>query len=340
MPSRSSSTIRYHFDEANRLTLIKRDAAGRLLLKRTLEGRVSVDRKNRLVYRVQTPTDWQISGTKRYILDGTWGLTRSHVLKLSLHAGEGGPRQTLYLRGVLERTKARTLSVSLKRYSGDGRPATQRLTLRGRWVANRANRLTFLVERAKGAEDKLTLQGSWDVGEHHSLRYQFRRFDQGSRKALQTLRWRGNWNMPRAGRLVFRVEGNSDSAFDFRASLQSKSLQAREGRIVYQAGIGWRRNARKKTEVVLSGRWKLNRDFSVTFEIPYEGGRWGRIRFAATLALTQRDNLVLRLEDGQGAPLGLVVIFTRRFLKDAEWFVRLKRSSQESEALAGVQIPF
>ena len=337
---RSSSTIRYHFDEANRLTLTKRDTAGRLFLRRTLEGRVSVDRKNRLVYRVQTPAGRQSPGPKRYVLDGTWGLTQQHALKLSLHAGARGRRQTLYLRGALERTKARTLSVSLRRHSGDGRPATQRLTLRGRWAANRANRLTFLVERARGAEDKLTLQGSWDVGEHHSLRYRFRRFDQASRQALQTLRWRGNWDIPRAGRLVFRVEGDSDSAFDFRASLQSKSLQAREGRIVYQAGIGWRKSGRRQTQVVLFGRWKLNRDLSVTFEVPYEGGRLGRIRFAATLALTQRNALALRLEDGQGVPLGLVVTFTRRFLKDAEWFVRLRRSPKESEALAGVQIPF
>jgi len=310
-----------------------------LTLKRTLEGRVRVNRKNRLVYEVRTPAVKRAPGPKRYALDGAWGLTRRNTLKLRLHAGFGRPRQTLYLYGELEKAGARSLTVSLRRHSGDGRPASQRLTLRGRWAANRANQLMFLVKRAKGAQDKLTLQGAWSAGKHHDLQYRFRRFDQKP-QSLHTLRWSGTWDVPRAGRLLFRVEGQSDSSFDFRASLQSRSLQAREGRIAYQVGVGWLKEKRKRIAVVLFGRWKLNRDLSVVFEVPYPEGRLGRIRFGADLAVSRKGGLALRLESVRGEPLGLLLTFSRRFLNGAEWFLRLKRSLRDSEVLAGVQIPF
>ena len=268
---RSRSAIRYELDEDNRL--IVEDPAEALRPRRVVEGRVSVDRKNRLVYETSSPVLGD-AGPRRLALEGAWSLTDAHELALTVHETERQARSVLYVKGALVQARAHALVVALRQSEGEDLRAANRFSLAGRWQADAKNRLTFLVEQADGEDDRLTLQGGWEVGPHHELLYRYREVATGRRRRDEhTLVFEGAWDFPAANRLVYRLEGSTDSAFELKASLQSPSLIAREGAIIYQVGIGASGGRTQRTRVALYGAWKVHTDLSVSFEIPYAHGR-------------------------------------------------------------------
>lgn len=344
MPPRASAfSLRYAFDELNRLRVTPSGGIGdRLRPTRILEGRVTTDRRNRLVYRVDSRASLDgLPLRRRFNLDGTWGLTRDHRLKLTLHETAQSRRQTLYLAGRLEQATARALVVSLRRHTLDGRRTVQRITLRGRWQADARNRLTFLVDKAEGSADRLTLQFGWQVGPRHALMYRFKeRVLARGRRTTHTLRFSGTWKIARANRLVYRLDVSGQSTFDFRASLNTPSLTARQGTVVYQIGIGVSRGRMLRRRVVLFGTWKLHRDLSLSFEVPYAGGRRTALRASGTVALDSRSTVTVALRDARGKPLGLSVTLHRRWVNNVGLFLKLATAGRRTEALAGVQIQF
>lgn len=338
--SRSTASVRYAFDEDHRLVLT--DPRDLLQPKRILEGRVSTDATNRLLYSVVSSVGPAGSpGPHTVTLDGTWALTPTHELALSLHEADGPRRQTVYLKGAIVSTKAHALIFALHRSEEESLRAAQRITLTGRWQADAQNRLTFLVEKADGTDDRLTFQGGWGVGGHHELFYRSRQPTQDRRASEErTLIFEGQWDITRADRLVYRLEGSPDSAFEFRASLQSPSLLASDGRIVYQVGVGLSGGRSTQQRVSLFGTWKLHRDLSVSFEMPYADGRIGAIRFEGSYALGPRDQISVALRNSRREGLGLAVVFSRRLLRDTRLFLRLGKDAQEQSIIGGVQVPF
>jgi len=139
---------------------------------------------------------------------------------------------------------------------------------------------------------------------------------------------------------VYRLDAEGRSAFAFQAALQSKSLNAREGRIAYQAGIRLSGGRTVIRSVVLFGAWKLNRDVSVAFEVPYADGRRRAITFKGVVTFRDRNTIAVALSDRRGESLALSVTFSRKFLDDAELFVRLQRSAEDTQLLGGVRVRF
>jgi hypothetical protein len=337
--------VRLSFDDANRLTIRER-----LRPVRVLEGTVAVDARNRLVYRVAEASRFGSPDLPPDItLDGDWSLTADHALALALR--QGGRRQRLTLRGAVVEATGSTLVFAVERRGATPDAAGERVTLAGRWQADARNRLVFLARKADGSEDRLTLQGGWEVDERHALVYRYtRRPARGGAAERHTVVFEGAWDVPGADRLAYRLAGSPDATFEFRAGLQSRSLAAAAGRLVYDVGIGLERGIRRR-RVSLFGTWKLNRDLSVTFEVPYAGGRVQGIRFEGSLALGRRDSafggvrqrrdrLAVELSAGRGEGLGLTVTFTRRLVPDASLFLRLKRDAEERSAIGGVQVRF
>ena len=329
---------RYAFDGANRLVV-----RAPLRSMRTVEGRVTIQPGNRLVYLAEVsglPDGAAKSNT--YHLDGVWSLTPNHELALTLHESADQARQTVYLKGALIGADAHAISFALRRSGADEDIGTaQRLTLSGRWRADAENRLTFLAEKADGSEDRLTLEGGWEIDERHALRYRYRQFTPAFRDHdQQTLIFEGAWDITGADRLVYRVSGSDDSAFEFTASLRSPSLLAKDGRIEYAVGIGVSRTRTEHQRVTFFGTWKINRDLSVSFEMPYANGRVQAIRFKGTAHLSPRDQVAVALTGARGEPLGLTVTFTRELVPDADLFLRLRADAQERSAIAGVQVRF
>ena len=295
--------------------------------------RYGVDERNRLLIRTDDPL------RPERVVDGAWTLTGRRELAFVFREGPANRSKTLYVKGILAQAHARSLVFTLRRGEGDS-AVTQRLSLSGRWQADDANRLTFLVEKADGSADRLTLQGGWEVGPHHELVYRYARPARGGRGGISTLVFDGSWDITRSDRIVYRLSGASDSAFEFRASLQSPSLIARDGRIVYQVGIGLAKGRTQQRRVTLFGTWKLRRDLSVSFEIPYAEGRFHAVRFEAAYAPGARHQLSVQLLNSRRQPVGLTVTFTRQLAPDAGLWLRLRREAGERSVLGGVRVRF
>ncbi len=336
--NKSRAAIRYAFDDTNRLII--EDPTDALRPRRIVEGSVRLDRKNRLVYETSSPVLGD-AGPRRLVLEGAWSLTPTQQLALTLHETDRQVRSILYVKGAVVQAQAHALTFALRRSEDDDLRATQRLSLAGRWQADARNRLTFLAERADGEEDRLTLQGGWEIGPHHELVYRYRqRAGARHRAEAHALAFEGAWDLTAANRLVYRVEGSTDSAFEFKASLQSPSLVAREGALVYQVGIGVAGGKTQRTRVALYGAWKVNEDLSVSFEIPYAEGRVQAIQLAGTARLGPRNQVRVELRSRRGDSLGLAVTFTRELVPDAELFVRLQKAAEESSVIGGLQVRF
>ena len=295
--------------------------------------RYGIDERNRLLIRTDDPL------RPERVVEGVWTLTGRHELAFVFREGLANRRKTLYVKGTLVQADAHAIVFALHR-GEDETSAAQRVSLSGRWQADRTNRLTFLVEKADGSADRLTLQGSWDVSPRHELVYRYARPTQKGRVGTSTLVFDGSWDITDSDRLAYRLTGASDSAFEFRGSLQSRSLTARQGRIAYQVGIGLSRGRAQRRRVTLFGAWKLHRDLSVSFEIPYAEGRVQAVRFEAAYSLGERNQLSAQLLNSRRQPLGLTVTFTRRFSRDAQVFLRLRHEAQERSVLGGVRVRF
>jgi hypothetical protein len=332
--ARARGRLRYALDDDHRLVTAEDGAGQRLRPVRVVDGSIAVGRGNRLAYQLAS-RDGAVGGSRAVVFDGRWRLTSGHRLAFVLRETGTVGRSTLYFNGALLRAESDALIVALDR------GATRRIMLSGRWAADARNRLTFLVARADGTEDRLTLQGGWEVGPHHALRYRFRRRAADGRGAQEhALIFEGGWDVPAASRLVYRLAGSDDSAFEFRAHLRSRTLAAARGRLVFDVGIGLSRSATGRRRVILSGAWKLNRDLSVSLEVPYAGGRVQPIRFEGTLALGPRQRVAVALQDHRRRPLGLTVTFTRTLSQDAALFLRLQRDERERSAIGGVRVRF
>ncbi len=329
-PRRSTASIRYAFDQWNRLLVLPPKNALRPL--HTVDGRFGVTGRNRLTYHVDS-ADAQDHQLPRTIeLEGDWALTDRHDLVFALHENRQFATQSLYFKGALWQAKANALVVTLR---------DNRASLSGRWAADEKNRLTFLVDKSDGAEDRLTLQGGWEVGKRHELLYRYRQRMRASGAAAQrTLIFAGGWEITATDRLVYRIAGSDDSAFEFTASLKSPSLLAREGRIIYEVGIGVAKTRLERRQVLLFGTWKLHKDLSISFELPSSNGRVHAFRFQGTARLNARNQVAVSLYNHRHEPLGLTVLVTHDLVRDAGLFLRLKQSAEDHSLIGGLRLRF
>lgn len=331
--------IRYEFDELNRLVI--HDPRDLIQPRRVLEGRLSVDRHNRLSYQVHTTPGEVRAVAREMMLEGTWTLSPDHRLGITLHPQDNRRGQTLFLNGTLVDVRDDALAVSLWRRESDGTRSTQTVALSGRWQADDRNRLTFVVSKANGTEDRLVFDGAWAVDRQHQLLYRYEESLAGRRRtAVHTLRFAGTWDVLPASKLAYRLDVTNQSAFEFQAALQSATLNAREGKIAYQVGIRLSSGRVVTQEVALFGTWKVHRDLAVSFEIPYTDGRRQALMFTAAYTFLTRHTVAVHLHTRRGEPVGLVVTMTRSFLDDAHLFLRLQRLGEETQVLGGATIRF
>ena len=216
---------------------------------------------------------------------------------------------------------------------------SRQMSLRGRWKADDGNRLTFLVEREEGPQEVLTLEGGWEVGPKNEILYRFERTDlkRGSR-SLQEIRFEGYWELGKERGLAYVLDADTGSAFRFRGAFQTASIRQKSGALRYQIGLEAEGKRRLQT-VTLFGKWKLSRDLSLEFEVPYSGGFRRAISFGATYSWDGRTAVSARLTTPGGGPLGLELTLHREFLRgQGEAFVRLRRSLEGTAAEAGVRV--
>lgn len=278
----------------------------------------------------------QMVGADGVPVDGAWRLGRGHDLR---YRRKGG-REEVVLSGPVAGAGPRGLSFRVEADSLDGDLVGKTLELRGRWQADAENRLTFLAQRRSGSADVLRLEGGWQVGPSHEILYRFgREGPRRKREESHLLRFAGHWDVGEDRRLVYVLDGASDSLFRFRGAFQTASILAKEGALRYQLGAEVERGRRSAGTVTLFGKWKFSRRLELSFEVPYAGGRVRGIDFGAELGLDSAGNLACRLLTRQGEPLGVELLFTRSFFGgDGELFARLRRAGGETAVEGGVRL--
>ncbi len=258
----------------------------------------------------------------RETMEGVWQITKRHELQYRRRGGS----QEIVLKGDLVAAEPTSLVGLFKEESEEGEVTSRLLSLSGRWQADSRNRLNFLVEREQGLNDRLVLQGSWELNEANEILYRYQ-------PDLQTLRFQGHWDLGDSKWLTYVLDESSDSTFRFRGTFQTPSILAKEGQIRYQVGVEV--EGKKRFNIVtLFGTWKLSRDLALDFEMAVGGVSSRTIRFGATYEIDSEDAISARLTTREGQPLGVEVIFTRDVMK-GQAFVRLVKSLEETAVEGG-----
>jgi len=313
--------LKYTIDKNNRLTIVK----GKALLNP--DGYFTVEGDNHLVYKIKEPGSWRRQNhmPERLVLTGKWAIDTNHNLIFNLRKTDTqAGNQRLVLKGDLAQAKSNTLIFSLGTQGRKGTHRFRLLQLKGRWQADRFNRLQFLAKKLKSASDTLTFQGDWQV-KNNNLIYTYKETSLKTKaKHQHSLRFKGYWQIKGRNRITYILDAKNNSSFDFRAYLETPSLIGKRGVIKYRVGIGVRGSRLFKYEAVaLYGVWKFHRKAGLSFDINYGRGCIKAINFG-TFVRTGKSKVAFKVKTRKGKDLGIRAEFSRQFLKkNAEWFLRM-----------------
>ena len=268
-------------------------------------------------------------------IGGQWRLNADHDLEY----WENNEAKQAKFRASLVQAESNALVVAVTANEREDKFITGTARLTGTWQLNDKNQIVFDVEKKSGPTDRLTFQGGWRVNDSHEIVYTYEPSDRKRRtRELQRLTFRGYWDITERNRLTYLLEGDAKSAFRIRGAFQTQSILAKEGQIRYQFGIEAEGTERLET-ITLFGKWKLSRDFALSFEIEYRGRRKHAIVFVSKFNLGHGRTIETKLMNKEGKSLGLEVIFTQESL-ESELFLRLRKSLEESAVEAGVKVPW
>lgn len=276
------------------------------------------------------------------IAKGSWKLDSHHNLR---YQSQDNKEEYVY-EASLVAAEAGALVVSVVQKQEGGSVVTSLAKLNGTWQANKKNQFEFEIEGQKGKNDKLSFTGDWKIGKNNEIvyEYQTRKATKTKKSEIQTLTFKGFWDLSRDKRLTYLIEGDTDSAFRFRGAFQTPSILAKKGEIRYQLGAevsGKLKSKQKKATnqtITLFGKWKLSDKFGLSFEIEYEDAIH-EIRFGAEYSLTPDLQIAAKLTHPEAGPLGVELILTKDF-GAAQSFLRLRRALQENAIEAGITIPW
>ncbi len=210
------------------------------------------------------------------------------------------------------------------------------LKLKGTWHANDYNELVFEVTGRKGSPETYTFKGSWKLNNNQQIEYT-------SEDGYDKLTFKGYWNISSANRLVYLLEGNSTSRFEFKVQLEPSTLYPKKGEIRYRIGVGISQSRLTKFRqiLILYGEWKFSRNLGLTFQMDYGQSRVKAMEFGAEVTFGHNKvNFALKNEFGKS--IGIILTMTYKFLKsfDAETFIRLKSRKDQQGIEVGISIPF
>ncbi|MFA7114491.1 MAG: hypothetical protein WC214_03405 [Candidatus Omnitrophota bacterium] len=306
-------------------------------------GVFSVD-NNFLIYEVTESVTWRRKHgiSKKIVFKGSWSIDKNNNLKFSLNRaeGEGGVEKISFDTSLIE-TKSDYLIFSIKSCGKPGNYKWTMCRLKGKWQADKYNRIQFLVQKTK-EPDVLTFKGVWTV-KNNTFTYIYKRSDLATKtKKISELRFEGYWHINEANRLVYYFDIKSNPSFVFKVHLQTPNIIGKDGVIKYRVGIGLKgSNTFRAKTIVLYGVWKFSRKGGISFEIDYGRKRANIIDFNVFVKLCENDKITFSLLSKEGADLRLSLEFSKKFLKNkAEWFVKLFTEGSSSGVEWGINIPW
>lgn len=329
--------IRYELDPHNKL--VAKDAQGREGLRRwrsVYDGRFKVSKGNSLTYHIKSPSPPRIDAPHQVKLKGRWSLDKDHNFVFTLDKWK---RETfgdkLTFRGGIVGAKKDSLLFALITRKKDALPSTYILQLKGLWLADRFNRLTFKAEREKGRYDILTFRGKWEVDKNYRIIYHYRKAQLlRERKKTHTLIFEGHWDIKEKGRISYVLDKKTNSAFNFKSSLGI----FKEKYIKYEVGIRIFSKAKPRKEtIVLFGSWKIKKNKGLLFEVELRGKKVHSLSFGADAQLTSRDRVSFRLKNSiNKRDIGINLQLSRKILKgEGEIFLRFLKTQQKSAIFIG-----
>jgi len=329
--------IRYEIDPYNRLVI---DSSGRKTslpkFRKVIDGRFKVDEFNELSYHVKAPCPEDELIPRQIKLKGEWSLTNDHMLRLTLDTlGRETFGDQVTLQGEILDVDKNSLLFAVTTSAKDNIRSTYVLNLEGTWKADEFNRLSFHVKKEGGKYDILSLKGVWEVNKNHQIIYRYEKARLiRKKKEYHTLTFQGYWDIKDALRISYLLGGGTDSSFDFETSAGIFM----EKYIKYELGIraSGRPDPVRRT-ITLFGKWNLEKDAGLIFEIEYGDGGTKRIVFGADAKLTDKDTVSFRLRnDPDNRDMGVSLELSRKIFKgDGEAFLRLLKSNKESAIYAG-----
>ena len=338
--------MKYKYSLNNKNQLLIKSAKHKALIPS--RGAFSVDKNNRLIYRLNEPESWR----RKYNLpakigfSGKWKLNSNYDLELALDETKSQSRgDRLILKGEIISCDRDTLAFEVIGQDRQGLIHAQILKLTGSWQADEFNRIIFTIKK-KSEPDVITLEGAWQINKNQQITYAYEKtFLKRKTRISRALTFEGFWGISRSGRLTYILSRSSQSYFDFRVQIESPNLYPREGVIKYRIGIGLMKDRPSRARLIrVYGNWKFSRKAGLVFQMGYGKGRFKGIEFGTNFYLHKKDEIIFLLTNKKNKPLGFSISFTHRFLKnsDAETFLRLKDilHRKESAIEAGVRIPF
>lgn len=290
------------------------------------KARFTIGRGNQPVYEIIEPLDWRQKNNipKRINLKGTWSLDKKNGLVFELKKTETQSfLEQLTLKAGLKELRANALVFSLVS-RGCKTHSLKQFQLKGRWQADKYNRLNFLVKRLN-ASDTLVFQGGWQV-KNNSLVYTYKK---GHR-----FYFKGYWQISKPNRLTYILDRKNNSYFDFRVYLETPNLIGKHGAVKYRAGIGI-----KEEIITLYGVWKLHRKTGISLVLQYNDKRLRAISFKAFARVKKGNKITFELKNSQNRDLGISLTLSKSFLSDnAEWFLRAIQEGRHRRLEWGIAI--
>jgi len=324
--------IKYELDPHNRLTATSSALRG---IRKVLDGQFTIADHNTLIYHIKAPVPAGIRAPHQVKLKGIWSLTKDHQLRLTL---DKWYRQTfgdqLTLQGNIIDVNKNSLLFALTTRNKDGSQSIYALRLEGSWQADRNNRLTFRVKKGQ-EEDILVFDGIWEIGKNYQIIYQYKKAQLVRKlKRIQTLTFKGYWDIKDKARISYVIDRNTDSVFDFKTSLGI----FKDNYIKYELGIGLSRKVRSvKRTITFFGEWKIKKNLGLVFEVEQGNKKIQTIVFGAEARLTDKSTVSFNLRNSLNKEIGAELELSHDIFEgDGQAFLRLLKSKQESAILAGV----
>ena len=266
-----------------------------------------------------------------------WELGPNHEVLLK----SDDKAKEIKFKGSLIGAEPDALVVSYTERESNQKVVTRLLKISGEWKLNQNNQITFQVAKKSGKTDVLTFTSSWKVGAAHEIVYTYEQTNLKTKiKEVQELAFKGYWDISEKNRLTYYVGGDTNNAFRFRGTFQTKSILAKKGEIRYQVGVEVAGKHKIQT-ITLFGKWIVSRNLNLSFEIEYDDNETKAITFGGTYALSDSADIIVNLKSQEGKPLGIELILTKEiFNGDGNIFIRLQKTIEESRVEAGMKFKF
>ena len=327
------SKIRYEIDPHNRLTIL-----GPNKFRTIIDGEFKLSSRNSLIYHVKKSDNIDVPQQIKF--RGNWSLDKEHNLIFTLNKWNNqceGNKLVLESDLVSASGNELVFSIETKDSSSEqGESSLNSVTrsyilkFSGAWQADKYNRLSFNLEREKGESDALTLQGIWTINKQNEIIYSYIRTLTGTKEKIEnSIALRGYWDISEKDRLIYILNEDIDSQFDLKVSFQ----KAEKNFLRYTIGVGY---AQKTDTITLSGKWKLDKNLGLLFEVEYADGCVKQIVFGADCKWNDDYSVELRLKNKTGEDLGIEVSLSKQlFQGQGEAFVKALACEEEFSIMAG-----